>query len=180
MRTRRKVVSVELRNYEAVISWWHRHCTIVSNWNCRIQFETARRRDNAFRARRRIFCENPPAVHRSASLVSHVICLRNGLCLHSMSIHPKYTAWCLLQEASDVDRRSCVDWGFRCRLRPSRLDVDKTEARHEKSSWRLSISGRHIARRAARVSDCLGRRRRRNKAALMRRIEPAQEPLALP
>src|SRR3954454_1662139 len=55
-------------------------------------------------------------------------------------------------EASDVDRRSYVDWGFRCRLRPSRLDLGKTEARHEKSSWRLSIRGRHDAHRAARVS----------------------------
>jgi hypothetical protein len=69
-----------------------------------------------------------------------------------MSSHSKYTAWCPLPEASDVDRRSYVDWGFRCRLRPSRLDIGKTEARHEKSSWRLSISGRHDARRAARVS----------------------------
>ena len=74
-----------------------------------------------------------------------------------MSVHPKYTARCLLQEAFDVDRRSYVDGGFRCRLRPSRLDVDKTEARHEKSSWRLSISARHDACRAARVSDGLGR-----------------------
>jgi hypothetical protein len=51
-----------------------------------------------------------------------------------------------LPEASDVYRRSYVDWGFRCRLRPSRLDIGKTEARHEKSSWRLSISCRHDAR----------------------------------
>jgi hypothetical protein len=61
-----------------------------------------------------------------------------------------------IQEAPDVDRRSYLDWGFRCRLRPPRLDIGETEARHEKSSWRLSISGRHDARRAARVSDCLG------------------------
>lgn len=35
---------------------------------------------------------NLPAAHRRASVVSHVICLRNGLCLHLLSIHPKYTA----------------------------------------------------------------------------------------
>jgi hypothetical protein len=79
--------------------------------------------------------------------VSHVICLWHGHSSYSMCSHSKCTAWCPLPEASDVDRRSYVDWGFRCRLRPSRLDIGKTEARHEKSSWRLSISGRHDARR---------------------------------
>jgi hypothetical protein len=44
-------------------------------------------------------------------------------------------------EVSDVDRCRCADWGFRGRLWPSRLDVDQTEASHEKSSRRLSISG---------------------------------------
>jgi hypothetical protein len=53
------------------------------------------------------------------------------------------------QEVSDVDRRSYVDWGFRCRLRPSRLDINKTEARREKGAWRLSLGDGHIARRAA-------------------------------
>jgi len=79
---------------------------------------------------------NPPAW-----TVSHVICLWHGHSSYSMCSHSKCTAWCPLPEASDVDRRSYVDWGFRCRLRPSRLDIGKTEARHEKSSWRLSISG---------------------------------------
>ena len=87
--------------------------------------------------------------------VSHVICLCHGHSSYSMSSHSKCTAWCALPEASDVDRRSYVDWGFRCRLRPSRLDIGKTEARHEKSSWRLSISGRHDARGRC-ESACLG------------------------
>jgi hypothetical protein len=102
--------------------------------------------------------EKPASANRRTSPVNHVICLCHGHCSYWISSHSKYTAWCPLPEASDVARRSHVDWGFRCRLRPSRLDLGKTEARHEKSSWRLSISGRHAARRAARVSGCPGMR----------------------
>jgi len=50
----------------AVISWWHSHCTVINGWNCRIQLETGRRRDNAFRARRRIFLRQPASVNRRA------------------------------------------------------------------------------------------------------------------
>src|SRR6476659_10209317 len=46
---------------EVVISWWHRHCTFVSNWNFRIQFETRRRRDMLFEPGGVSFCDNPPA-----------------------------------------------------------------------------------------------------------------------
>jgi hypothetical protein len=63
----KEAASVELRHCEAVISSWHTHCTVVSNWNCRIQFETGRRRDNAFRARRRFFCDtSDPLLHTSS------------------------------------------------------------------------------------------------------------------
>jgi len=79
----------------------------------------------------------PASANRRASTVSHVICLCHGHCSYLISSHSKYTAWCPLPEASDVDRRSYVDWGFRCRLRPSRLDIGKTQARRKKSPWRL-------------------------------------------
>ena len=62
---RGRFMSVELRNNDNVISPWHSHCTLISNWNCRIQFETGRRRDNVFRARRRIFLRRKQPTRKS-------------------------------------------------------------------------------------------------------------------
>ena len=48
-------MSVNYGLAKAVISSWHGHCTLISDWDCRVQSETGRRRDSVFRARRRIF-----------------------------------------------------------------------------------------------------------------------------
>jgi hypothetical protein len=37
---------------------------VINGWNCRIQLETGRRRDNAFRARRRIFLRQPASMEK--------------------------------------------------------------------------------------------------------------------
>lgn len=68
--------------------------------------------------------------------------MRWRLIIVGVPSHQIDRTWCLLPEASDVDRRSYADWSFRCRLWPSCLDVGKTEARREKSSRRLSIRDR--------------------------------------